>query len=197
MRSSAAVSSQILNSNMCPKLSRAKTLLFASTLFLSAFLLFQVQLIVSKCILPWFGGSAAVWTTSMLVFQILLLGGYIYSHVISAKVSANAQTRIHLTLLLIAFLMVLVLSFVWPSAITPSAFWKPRAGGDPTRDVMAIILVSTGFPFFVLSTTGPLLQRWFARLGGGSGTYRLYSVSNVGSLLGLLTFPFLLEPTLR
>jgi len=197
MRRSTAVSSQSLNSKLCRKPTQAKTLLFASTSFLSAFLMFQVQLIVSKCILPWFGGSAAVWTTSMLVFQLLLLGGYIYSHVISAKVSAIAQTRIHLALLLIAFVMVLALSFVWPSAITPGASWKPRTGGDPTRDVMAIILVSTGLPFFVLSTTGPLLQRWFARLGGGSGTYRLYSISNVGSLLGLLTFPFLLEPTLR
>jgi hypothetical protein len=133
----------------------------------------------------------------MLVFQVLLLGGYIYSHVISVRLSATAQTRIHLALLFIAFLMVLTLSFLWPSAITPSASWKPQAGGDPTRDVMAIILVSAGFPFFVLSTTGPLLQRWFARLGGGVGTYKLYSISNVGSLLGLLTFPFLLEPTLR
>lgn len=196
MNSSAAVS-QTANSNLNPKSTRAETLLFASTSFLSAFLLFQMQLIVSKCILPWFGGSAAVWTTSMLVFQVLLLGGYIYSHVISARLSAIAQTRVHLALLLSAFLMVLILSFLWPSAITPGASWKPQAGGDPTRNVVAIIMVSAGLPFFVLSTTGPLLQRWFARLGGGSGTYKLYSISNLGSLLGLLTFPFLLEPTLR
>jgi len=160
-------------------------------------LLFQMQLIVSKCILPWFGGSAAVWTTSMLVFQVLLLGGYIYAHVIAVRLSGIAQTRIHLSLLFIAFLTVLTLSFLWPSAITPGASWKPQAGGDPTRDVVVIILVSAGLPFFVLSTTGPLLQRWFARLGGGPGTYKLYSISNLGSLLGLLTFPFLLEPTLR
>jgi hypothetical protein len=185
------------NSNLGPKPPRAKTLLFASTSFLSAFLLFQMQLIVSKSILPWFGGSAAVWTTSMLVFQVLLLGGYLYSHVISAQLSEIAQTRIHLALLFIAFLMVLGLSFVWPSAITPGGSWKPQAGGDPARDVVVLILVSAGLPFFVLSTTGPLLQRWFARLGGGSSTYKLYSISNVGSLLGLLTFPFLLEPTLR
>ena len=133
----------------------------------------------------------------MLVFQVLLLGGYIYSHVISDRLSVIAQTRIHLALLLIAFVMVLTLSFLWPSAITPGASWKPQAGGDPTRDVVVIILVSAGLPFFVLSTTGPLLQRWFARLGGGLGTYKLYSISNLGSLLGLLTFPFLLEPTLR
>ncbi len=185
------------NSNSTPKPTPAQTSLFAATSFLSAFLLFQVQLIVSKSILPWFGGSAAVWTTSMLVFQVLLLGGYIYSHVISVRFSAIAQTRIHLTLLFIAFLMVLTLSLVWPSAITPGPSWKPQAGGDPTRDVVFIILVSAGLPFFVLSTTGPLLQRWFARLGGGSGTYKLYSISNLGSLLGLVTFPFLLEPMLR
>lgn len=197
MSLSTVDSPQPANSGLAPKATRSKTLLFASTLFLSAFLLFQMQLIVSKSILPWFGGSAAVWTTSMLVFQVLLLGGYIYSHVISARLSVMAQTRIHLALLLIAFLMVLTLSFLWPSAITPGVSWKPQAGGDPTRDVVAIILVAAGFPFFVLSTTGPLLQRWFARLGGGPSTYKLYSISNVGSLLGLLTFPFLLEPTLR
>src|SRR5208282_1525151 len=137
------------------------------------------------------------WTTSMLVFLVLLLGGYTYSHVISARLSAAEQTRIHVGLLLIAFLVVLTLSFLWPSAITPGASWKPQPGGDPTRNVVVIILVAAGLPFFVLSTTGPLLQRWFARLGGGSGTYQLYSVSNLGSFLGLLTFPFLLEPTLQ
>jgi hypothetical protein len=176
---------------------RAEIWLFRSTAFLSAFLLFQMQLIVSKCILPWFGGSAAVWTTSLLVFQVLLLAGYTYSHVISARLSAIAQARIHLALLLIAFLTILTLSFRWPSAITPGAAWKPQTSGDPTLEVVAILLVAAGFPFFVLSTTAPLLQRWFSRLGGGLGSYKLYSFSNVGSLLGLLTFPFLLEPALR
>ena len=175
----------------------AVTFLFSSTIFLSAFLLFEVELIISKSILPWFGGSAAVWTTSLLVFQVLLLAGYIYSHVISVRFSPKQQTRLHLALLVIASLIVLALSFVWPSPITPSSYWKPQAEGNPTLDVAILILVSGGFPFFFLSTTGPLLQRWFARLGGGSGTYKLYSISNIGSLLGLLTFPFVLEPTLR
>jgi len=127
-----------------------------------------MQLIVSKSILPWFGGSAAVWTTSMLVFQALLLAGYIYSHVISVRFSAIGQARIHFVLLSMAFLIVLALSLRWPSAITPGASWKPQPGGDPTREVIAIIVVAAGFPFFVLSTTAPLLQRWFARLGGGA-----------------------------
>jgi hypothetical protein len=171
-------------------------LLFAATSFLSAFLLFQVQLIVSKYILPWFGGSAAVWTTSMLVFQMLLLCGYVYSHLVSARLSAVAQTKLHLALLAAVFLLVLTLMFLWPSAITPGTSWKPADSGNPVRDVAVILLVSAGLPFFVLSTTGPLLQRWFARLGVGTKTYKLYSISNLGSLLGLLSFPFLLEPAI-
>lgn len=173
------------------------TILFAFSSFLSAFLLFQVQLIVSKYILPWFGGSAAVWTTSMLVFQLLLLAGYLYSHIISMRLSPSVQTKLHIGLLGAAFLLVLTLSFVWPSAITPGAGWKPLVNGSPARDVAVIILVCSGIPFFVLSTTGPLLQSWFARLGGDARTYKLYSISNLGSLLGLITFPFVIEPMLR
>lgn len=172
-------------------------ILFGFSSFLSAFLLFQVQLIVSKYILPWFGGSAAVWTTSMLVFQMLLLAGYLYSHIVSTRLSPSAQARLHIGLLGAALLLVIILSIVWPSAITPGTTWKPLENGNPARDVAVIILACSGIPFLVLSTTGPLLQSWFARLGGDSRTYKLYSVSNLGSLLGLLTFPFLIEPTLR
>ncbi len=173
------------------------TVLFAVTSFLSAFLLFQVQLIVSKHILPWFGGAAAVWTTSLLVFQLLLLAGYVYSHVVAVRLSPASQTKTHVALLAATLLLIMGLAYVWPSAITPGAAWKPQPGSHPARGVAAIILVSVGLPFFVLSTTAPLLQRWFARLGGGAKAYKLYSVSNLGSLLGLLTFPFLVEPALR
>ncbi len=171
--------------------------IFALTMFLSAFLLFQVQLIISKYILPWFGGSAAVWTTNMLVFQLLLLAGYIYSHLISGRLSPRTQSGLHLTLVAFALLLVAVLSIAWPSAVTPAATWKPSDSQHPVRDVILITLLATGLPFFVLSTTGPLLQRWFAQQGGDSRTYRLYSVSNFGSLLGLLAFPLLFEPLLR
>ena len=171
--------------------------IFAGTLFLSAFLLFQVQLIISKYILPWFGGSAAVWTTSLLVFQILLLGGYVYSHVVAERLTHALQVRLHLAVLAVAVVSVGLLSLRWPSAVTPSMAWKPASAEHPVRDVIAIIFLSTGLPFFVLSTTGPLLQRWFAKQGGGAGTYRLYSVSNLGSLLGLLSFPILFEPVMR
>jgi hypothetical protein len=166
-------------------------------MFLSAFLLFQIQLIISKYILPWFGGSAAVWTTNMLVFQLLLLAGYVYSHLVSERLSPPIQARLHLALLAIALLLIVVLSIAWPSAVTPSSMWKPSDSQHPVRDVILITLLATGLPFFVLSTTGPLLQHWFARQGGDSRTYRLYSVSHLGSLLGLLAFPLLLEPLLR
>jgi hypothetical protein len=176
---------------------RTIAMVFALTSFLSAFLLFQVQLIVSKYILPWFGGSAAVWTTSMLVFQILLLGGYAYSHLVSKRLSPRAQTNLHLGLLAAVLLLVSAQSLIWPSAITPGPSWKPLNSASPVREVAVILLLAAGLPFFVLSATSPLLQRWFARAGGAARTYRLYSVSNLGSLAGLLSFPFLLEPTLR
>lgn len=169
---------------------------FACTTFLSAALLFQVQLIISKYILPWFGGSAAVWTTSLLVFQLLLLGGYLYSHLISERLSRRAQSNLHLGILATACGLIAWLSLRWPSAITPGANWEPQSTAAPILHLVAILLISTGLPFFVLSTTGPLLQRWFSDQGGDARTYRLYAVSNVGSLLGLLTFPFLLEPML-
>jgi hypothetical protein len=171
--------------------------IFGATLFLSAFLLFQVQLIISKYMLPWFGGSAAVWTTNMLVFQVLLLAGYTYSHLISERLAPRQQGRLHLSLLAFALLLVAAVSVVWPSAITPGIQWRPSSSLHPVRGVIFITLVSIGLPFFVLSATGPLLQRWFAERGGDSGTYRLYSISNLGSLLGLLAFPFLLEPLFR
>jgi len=170
--------------------------IYALTSFLSAFLLFQVQLIISKYTLPWFGGSAAVWTTSMLVFQVLLLAGYVYSHLISSRLTLRGQGIVHCVLLGLAVLTILVLSIRWPSAITPSVEWR-SVGGDPLAKVAFIILVSVGLPFFVLASTAPLLQRWFAYQGWETRTYRLYSVSNFGSLLGLLTFPFLFEPLMH
>jgi spermidine synthase len=171
-------------------------LLFVATSFLSAFLLFQVQLIVNKHILPWFGGSAAVWTTSMLVFQLLLLGGYVYSHLVTTRLSPFAQFTLHAVVLSAAVALIIASSLLWPSAITPGAGWKSVQAGHPIASVCLIILVSTGLPFFVLSTSAPLLQSWFSRLGYQDKAYRLYALSNVGSLLGLLSFPFIVEPAL-
>ena len=174
-----------------------QTAVFALIVFLSAFLLFQVQLLVGKRILPWFGGSAAVWTTSLLVYQLLLLGGYLYSHNVVSRLISQRQALIHVALLAAALFLVIALSILWPSAVTPGTSFKPTENGNPALQVVGLILISAGLPFFVLSTTGPLLQGWFAALGGGGRTYRLYAVSNTGSLLGLLTFPFILEPNIR
>jgi hypothetical protein len=107
-------------------------------MFLSAFLLFEVQLIVSKYILPWFGGSAAVWTTSLLVFQILLLAGYVYSHLVSEKFSQPAQVSLHVAVLAVALVSVVLLALRWPSAVTPSVAWKPSSAAHPVRDVILI-----------------------------------------------------------
>lgn len=175
---------------------RGVNFFYALTSFLSAFLLFEIQLIISKHILPWFGGSAAVWTTSMLVFQVLLLAGYTYSHLICLRLPSRLQVRLHVALLCVSLLGIILASVFWPSAVTPTPSLSRLTGGNPALKVALIILSAAGFPFFVLSTTAPLLQRWLSRTAARAGAYRLYSVSNLGSLLGLLTFPFLLEPTL-
>lgn len=160
---------------------RTVALVFALTSFLNTFLLFQVQLIVGKYILPWFGGSAAVWTTSVLVFQILLLGEYVYSHLVSEKLPPRTQSNLHLGLLAAGALVVLALSLVWPVGNHTWRGLEAKRQRRPVLQVATILLLAAGLPFFVLSTTGPLLQRWFAGQGGDARTYRLYSVSNLGN----------------
>src|SRR6267154_3798078 len=169
------------------------TNLYAGTIFVSAFLLFQVQLIIGKYVLPWFGGSPSVWNTCLLLFQILLLLGYFYAHVVSTRLPMRSQTRVHFLFLLASLAMLAVTAVSWPSPITPGAIWKPiAAGSSPEWRVIAVLAVSVGFPFLILSTTGPLLQVWVSRAQPGS-PYRLYALSNAGSLLGLLSYPFLAE----
>lgn len=162
---------------------------FALTIFLSAFLLFQVQPLIGKIILPWFGGTPAVWTTCMLFFQVLLLGGYAYAHGIIAKLNPRKQGLVHLSLLALA---------VAASAptIMPGDALKPTGGESPLFLILALLVVSVGLPYFTLSATGSLLQAWFARSYPGKSPYPLYALSNAGSLLGLLTFPFLVEPNM-
>lgn len=157
----------------------------AATIFLGAFLLFQVQPIVSKMILPWFGGGPAVWTICMLFFQVLLLGGYAYSHYLISARDLKLQTIIHVVLLVVA-------AFTLP--ITPSASWKPVDGNQPTIRILLLLLANVGLPYFILSSTGPLVQAWYARVYADRSPYRLYALSNIGSLGALLTYPFLVEP---
>nr|WP_316639983.1 fused MFS/spermidine synthase [uncultured Roseateles sp.] len=160
---------------------------YGLTILLSAFLLFQVQPIIAKLILPWFGGSASVWTACMLFFQMLLLLGYLYSHFVVRLLSARQQSLLHIALLGVSLLLL---------PISPSADWRPSGGEDPTPHILALLTVTIGLPYFVLSTTGPLIQAWFAREKPGAVPYRLFALSNFGSLLALLAYPVLVEPRL-
>jgi hypothetical protein len=159
----------------------------ALTTLLSAVLLFLVQPIISKIILPWFGGSPAVWTTCMLFFQTLLLAGYAYAHWLVRAFNLAWQMRIHA-------LMALAAAITLP--ITPG---QPAldADAEPARWILWILGMNVGLPFFVISATGPLLQSWFSQIYPGRLPYRLYALSNVGSLAALWLFPLVLEPKLN
>ncbi|HVM50999.1 MAG TPA: fused MFS/spermidine synthase [Candidatus Acidoferrum sp.] len=157
---------------------------YALTIFTGAFLLFQVQPLMGKYILPWFGGGPGVWTTCMLFFQVLLLGGYAYAHFTSRWLKPRRQAVLHLVLLVAALALL---------PITPSDSWKPHGGGNPTLQILALLAASLGLPYFVLSATGPLIQHWFSRANPGASPYRLYALSNIGSLLALLSYPFYFE----
>lgn len=162
-------------------------LLYAITIFLSAFLLFQVQPLIAKYILPWFGGSPAVWTIAMLFFQVFLLGGYAYAHLITSRLKPRMQAIVHIVLLIAAALTL---------PITPSSTWQPDPQDNPTWRILALLTVNIGLPYLVLSATSPLIQAWFSRSNPNRSPYRLYALSNLGSMLGLLTFPFIFEPLL-
>lgn len=157
----------------------------ALTILVSAFLLFQVQPVISKKILPWFGGSPAVWTTCVLFFQLVLLAGYAYADWLVRYVPARRQGIIHLSLLVLAVLTL---------PITPGETWKPADGNFPALRILLLLAAKVGAPFFLASTTGPLVQAWFSQLYPGRSPYRLYALSNVGSLAALLSYPFLIEP---
>src|SRR5271155_2964459 len=163
-------------------------LLYASTIFLSAFLLFQVQPLIAKIILPWFGGSAAVWSAALLFFQLILLAGYLYAHCLIRYVKASRQAWVHAALLLAS---------VATLPIIPSARWKPSPSGDPTWQIMLLLGATVGMPYLLLSSTSPLLQAWYVRTRRGAIPYRLFALSNLGSMLALLTYPVLVEPTLK
>jgi len=161
-------------------------ILYAVTIFLSAFLLFQVQPLIAKVILPWFGGSAAVWTICMLFFQVLLLAGYVYSHAY-VRLRIPARRHIHIALLAVAAATL---------PLAASTAWKPAGGEDPTWRILGLLATSVGLPYFVLSTTGPLVQAWYARSHEGAAPYRLFALSNLGSMLALLSYPLAVEPLL-
>ncbi|MBV9613494.1 MAG: hypothetical protein JO091_13555, partial [Acidobacteriaceae bacterium] len=162
-------------------------MLFGATIFSSACLLFLVQPLVSKLILPWFGGSAALWITCLLFFQAGLLLGYLYAHALAHRVSAKHQALIHI---------VLLVGGLAALPILPNASWQPQPGQDPTWLVIGVLSTSVGLPYFLLAATTPLLQSWYARPHQGTLPYRYFALSNAGSLLALLAYPVLIEPNL-
>jgi SAM-dependent methyltransferase len=160
-------------------------LLYATTVFCSAFLLFLVQPIIAKQILPWFGGSATVWATCLVFFQTTLLVGYAYSDIVVRRLSSRAQVWVHLGLLAGSCLLL---------PIIPSAQWKPLGTENPSLLILGLLAATIGLPYLLLSTTSPLVQAWFARSFPGRSPYRLFALSNLASMLALLGYPFALEP---
>ncbi len=159
--------------------------LYAATIFLSAFLLFLVQPVMAKQILPWFGGSATVWTTCLVFFQSALLAGYAYADWTVRKLAPRRSVLLHVALL-VASLLVL--------PIVPAEHWKPLGDENPSWLILGMLAVTIGLPYFLLSTTSPLVQSWFARRFPSASPYRLFALSNLASMLALVGYPFLLEP---
>ena len=161
--------------------------LFALTIAISALLLFLVQPIIAKQILPWFGGSAGVWSVCMVFFQTALLAGYGYAHFVVRRLAPRNQARLHIALLAGSLLVL---------PIIPGAHLRPRGGEDAPMAILLVLLLTIGLPYFLLSTTGPLLQAWVAHRFAARSVYRMFALSNLGSLAGLVAFPFVVEPLL-
>jgi spermidine synthase len=162
-------------------------LLFGGAIFASAFLIFLVQPLVGKRILPWFGGVPAVWILCLAFYQTTLFLGYAYAHALIRFVRPGLQLGIHALALGAALLTLPVL---------PGESWQPAGADAPGAAIVAMLAVNVALPFLVLAATGPLVQAWFARRHPERSPYFLYAVSNVGSLLALLAYPFLVEPRL-
>ena len=162
-------------------------ILYALTISLSAFLLFEVQPIIAKMILPWFGGTSAVWTTCLLFFQAVLLVGYLYAHWLHEKVTPRKQAWVHIALLAGSLAAL---------PIIPNAAWKTASAGNPSLRILVLLAITVGPPYLLLSSTSPLLQAWYARRKPGGLPYRLFALSNGASMLALLSYPLFVEPNL-
>ncbi len=162
------------------------TLLYSSIVFLGAFLLFLLEPLFAKLILPWFGGSAAVWATCLVFFQSALLLGYLYAD-LTSRVAPARQALLHIALLVLS---------LWLLPIAPHASWRTPAGNHVAWQILGLLSASIGLPFALLSATSPLVQTWLARRRAGSSPYHLFALSNFASFTALLSFPFLIEPRL-
>jgi hypothetical protein len=162
---------------------------FQLTVAIGAFLLFLVEPMAARFLLPWFGGSPSVWSTCLLFFQAALLGGYVYAH-LTRRLGPAKQARLHVALLALAILTL---------PIVPSPAWKPVDASHPAARILLLLSATVGLPFVLLAATAPMVQDWFARLGGeedggrGRAVYWLYALSNLGSLFGLLAYPIAIE----
>ncbi|MDF1514636.1 MAG: ferrichrome ABC transporter permease, partial [Anaerolineae bacterium] len=166
------------------------------TIVLSAFLLFFVQPLIGKVILPWFGGSASVWSALLLFFQFVLLLGYTYSYLITVKLKRRQQMIVHAGV--VASSLVLLGAGLIGDAVPmiPSSRLKPGPETVPIIRILLILGSSVGLPYFALSTTSPLLQAWYAKDAPGRTPYWLYALSNAGSFTALVGYPFIIEPLL-
>jgi hypothetical protein len=175
-----------------PALQRVTGLAIPGSIFLGAMLLFLIEPLIAKMILPWFGGTAGVWTVCLVFFQVALCAGYFYAHGLTRLLSPGRQRLLHLLLLAGSSLLL---------PVTPSPALRPSGAGEPVLGVLLLLSVTIGAPFMLLASTGPLLQSWLTQgpaSGGGWRTnpYRLFALSNVGSLAALLAYPILIEPFL-
>src|SRR5437867_11617283 len=163
---------------------------YAAAILVGSFLLFQVQPMIARFILPWFGGSPAVWTTCLLFFQVALLAGYAYAHSLANRVELRRQALVHVALLAASLAAL---------PIVPSLEWKgaAAAGSHPVLVILSLLAGTIGAPSVLLSSTSPLLQHSFERTRPGPSPYRLFALSHLGSLLGLVAYPFVAEPLLR
>ncbi len=155
-----------------------------ATVLLGAMLLFLVQPLISKAILPWFGGAPTVWTTAMLFFQALLLAGYIYAHLVQRWLEPRGQVVLHVVAATAALLVL---------PIVASERWRPDEASHPTVHILLLLGATVGWPYFVLAGTSPLIQKWFSYAYPGRSPYRLYALSNLGSLAALLSYPLVVE----
>jgi SAM-dependent methyltransferase len=166
---------------------RLDLILLAATIFLSAYLLFLVQPLMGRYVLPWFGGGAGVWTTCMLFFQMVLLVGYAYAHLLVQLPGIRRQVAVHVSLLALSLLTLPVI---------PDLAWRPTGTEAPLGHILLLLATHVGGPFAVLAATTPLLGSWYRQAFPVGSPYRLYALSNAGSLLALLAYPFLIEPSL-
>ena len=170
---------------------------FVISVLVSSFLLFQIQPLLAKYILPWFGGTSGVWSASLLFFQGFLTVGYGYAHWLTTRLSRRLQGQIHLAFLGISIVLLAVNAINWESPILPGLSRHPSDVFNPIIDVIQSLFIAVGIPYCLLSSNSTIMQDWFLLKNRNRSPYPLYAVSNAGSLVGLISYPFFIEPLLR